>query len=334
MKIEISIKTVLFAFALIAALWVLGQIVDILILLFIAFLLMTAIHPLVVMLERVRIPRVLGILLVYALVFGVFGASLVGAVPALVVQSARLTQELPGFVARILPYWNIDVTAISQQIAPIGESLVKVTLGVFSNIVAVVTVMVFTFYFLMERRHADQILTSIFGEEVSARVLVVLRNIERRLGSWVRGQLLLMAVVGMLSYIGLVMLHIEYAVPLAIFAGLLELVPMIGPTISAIPAVLVALGTSPLLALSVAALYIVVQQIENNLLVPLVMKRSVGFPPLLTILILLVGGRLAGIAGAVLSIPIALVVQEVASDLLFKGGEAVKPSTKNPSKSS
>ncbi len=334
MKIEISIKTVLFAFALVAALWVLGQIIDILILLFIAFLLMTAIHPLVVMLERVRIPRVLGILLVYALVFGVFGASLVGAIPTLVVQSARLTQELPGFVARILPYWNIDVTAISQQIAPIGESLVKVTLGVFSNIVAVVTVMVFTFYFLMERRHADQILTSIFGADVAVRVLMVLRSIERRLGSWVRGQLLLMAVVGVLSYIGLVMLHIEYAVPLAIFAGLLELVPMIGPTISAIPAVLVALGTSPLLALSVAALYIVVQQIENNLLVPLVMKRSVGFPPLLTIIILLVGGRLAGVAGAVLSIPVALVVQEVASDLLFKAGETPKHATKNPSKTS
>ncbi len=331
MKIEISIKTVLFAFALVAALWVLGQIVDILILLFISFLLMTAIHPLVVLLERIKVPRVLGILLVYAVVFGVFGASLVGAVPKLIAQSASLMQELPEFVARILPYWNIDVSSITQQIAPVGESLVKLTLGVFSNIFAVVTVLVFTFYFLMERRHAEQILSGIFGEEMAARVLVVLRSIERQLGSWVRGELMLMIAVGVLSYVGLTILHIEFAVPLAIFAGLLELVPMIGPTISAIPAVLVALATSPLLALSVAALYIVVQQVENNLLVPIVMRKSVGFPPLLTILILLIGGRLAGAAGAVLSIPVALVIQEIALDVLFKDS-ATKHATKNSSK--
>ncbi len=333
MRIEISIKTVLFAFALIAVLWVVGQILDILILLFISFLVMTAFHPLVVFLERLRIPRMIGILLVYAVVFGVFGVSLVSAVPTLIGQSARLTAELPGFVARILPYWDIDVTAISQQIAPIGESLVKVTLGVFSNILAVVTVLVFTFYFLMERRHADQILTSIFGEEVAARTLVLLRSVERRLGSWVRGQLLLMVAVGVLSYIGLMMLHIEFAVPLAILAGLLELIPMIGPTISAIPAILVALATSPLLALSVVALYLVVQQLENNLLVPIVMKKSVGFPPILTILILLIGGRLAGAAGAILSVPVALVVQEIASHFLLKDAVA-KRATKNPSKSS
>lgn len=332
MKIEISIKTVVFAFALLASLWIVGQILDILILLFISFLVMTAFYPLVIFLERLRIPRMIGILFLYAVVFGVFGASLVSAVPTLIGQSARLMQELPGFVARILPYWNIDVTAISQQIAPIGESLVKVTLGVFSNILAIVTVLVFTFYFLMERRHADQILTSVFGEDVAAKVLELLRSVERRLGYWVRGQLLLMVAVGVLSYIGLTLLHIDFAVPLAILAGLLELIPMIGPTISAIPAVLVALATSPLLALSVVALYIVVQQLENNLLVPLVMKKSVGFPPILTILILLVGGRLAGAAGAILSIPVALVIQEIASDLLFKDGVTGKHSTKNPSK--
>jgi predicted PurR-regulated permease PerM len=236
-------------------------------------------------------------------------------------------------VARVLPYWNIDATAISQQIQPIGESLVRVTLGIFSNILAVVTVLVFAFYFLLERRHADEILTSIFGSDVARQVLLVLRNIERRLGAWVRGQLLLMAIVGVLSYIGLLILHIEFALPLAILAGLLELVPMIGPILSAIPAVFVGLGTSPFLALSVVALYIIVQQVENNLLVPFIMKKSVGFAPIVTIIILLVGGRLAGAAGAILSVPIALVVQEIVTSVLFKHVEReVKQVTKNPSK--
>jgi predicted PurR-regulated permease PerM len=333
MKIEISIRTVLFTLALLASLWVVGQILDILFLLFIAFLLMTALHPLVIFLERFRVPRVLGILLIYTVVFGVFGASLVGAIPSLVTQSGTLVSQLPSFIARVLPYWNIDPAAISQQIQPIGESLVKVTLGIFSNIFAVVTVLVFTFYFLLERRHADEILTSIFGSQVAKQLVDVLRNIERRLGSWVRGQLLLMATIGVLSYIGLVILGIEFALPLAILAGLLELVPMVGPIISAIPAILVALAVSPFLALSVGALYIIVQQLENNILVPYIMRKSVGFPPLLTIVILMVGGRLAGIAGAILSVPIALVVQELISSVLFKNAEReLKQATKNPSK--
>jgi predicted PurR-regulated permease PerM len=333
MKIEISIRTVLFTFALFAGLWLVGQILDILFLLFIAFLLMTALHPLVIFLERFRVPRVLGILLIYAVVFGFFGVSLVGAIPTLISQTSRLASELPEFIARVLPYWNIDVTSISQQIQPIGESLVKITLGIFSNIVAVVTVLVFTFYFLMERRHASEILTSIFGEEMAKSIHIVLRNVERRLGSWVVGQLILMATIGILSYIGLSILHIEYALPLAILAGFLEIIPMVGPIISAVPAVIVALGTSPLLALSVVALYIVVQQLENNVLVPLIMKKSVGFAPIITIVILMVGGRLAGIPGAILSVPIALVVQEIISSVLWtRGDRDIKQATKNPSK--
>jgi predicted PurR-regulated permease PerM len=310
-RVEISIKTIVLAIALVAGGWLLLQIRDILFLIFIAFLLMTAIYPLVLFFERLRIPRFIGILLVYAVVFGFFGASLVGAIPALIVQSTKLVQALPTFVARILPYWNIDATTISQQVAPIGESVVKVTLSIFSNIFAIVTILSFAFYFLIERKHANDILKGVVGDAAATQVITVLRLIELRLGMWVRGEMILMSFVGVLSFIGLTLLHVEYALPLALLAGTLELIPMIGPTVSAIPAILVALAVSPFLALSVGALYIIVQQVENNILVPIVMKKSVGFPPIITILALMIGGRLAGIVGAVLAIPIALVLQEL-----------------------
>jgi predicted PurR-regulated permease PerM len=332
-KIDISIKTVLFAIVAVIAIWILLQIRDILFLIFVSFLLMTAIHPLVLFLEKFRIPRVLGILLVYAVVFGLFGASFVGAVPALITQSTKLLQELPAITARVAPYWNIDVATISQQVAPIGESLVKVSFGIFSNIISIVTVLVFTFYFLLERRHAEEILTSVIGDVAAKQVLTILRVIERRLGLWVRGELLLMSFVGILSFVGLTVLHVEFALPLAIIAGLLEVVPIIGPTVSAVPAVLVALSVSPLLALTVAALYIVIQQVENNFLVPIIMKKSVGFAPIMTILSLMIGGRLAGVMGAVLSVPVALVVQELLTQVLFIHAESEKKPTKNPSKS-
>ncbi|OGG11593.1 hypothetical protein A2Z00_05185 [Candidatus Gottesmanbacteria bacterium RBG_13_45_10] len=332
-KIEISIKTILFTVALLVGFWLVIQIRDILFLLFIAFLLMTAIYPLVVFLERFRIPRAIGILLVYIVVIGFFGLSLVSAVPALIAQSTKLTQVLPTVVTKILPYWNIDFTVLTQQVAPLGENLLRVTFGIFSNIASIVTILVFTFYFLLERRHAEAILKEIIGDVAAKQSMDLLRVIECRLGSWVRGELLLMTSVTILSYIGLTILRVDFALPLAILAGLLELVPMIGPTISAIPAVLVALAMSPFLALCVIALYFIVQQVENNLLVPAIMKKSVGFSPIITIVSLLIGGRLAGIVGAILSVPVVLVLQVVVSTFMKKTIETPeKIRTKNPSK--
>lgn len=170
-------------------------------------------------------------------------------------------------------------------------------------------VLVFTFYFILERGHAEKTLEEVFGPGIGEKVAAVLRVIERKLGYWVRGELLLMTSIGVTTYVGLLLLHIDFALPLAIIAGILEIVPMIGPVISAIPAVLLALAVSPFLAVSVIALYVIIQQVESNIFVPLVMKRSVGLSPVVTILALLIGGRFGGIAGAILAVPAYLVVQ-------------------------
>jgi predicted PurR-regulated permease PerM len=317
-RIEISPKTIFFAIALIAGGWLLFQIREILYLLFIAFLLMTALHPLVSFLERFRIPRFLSIIIIYAVVFGAFGLSLASSIPLLVTQSTHLAQALPGLVAKVLPYWNVDMNTIGQQLAPIGENIIKVSVSIFSNIITIVTVLVFTFYFLLERRKTQKIFTDMFGEAIATQAVDILRAIETRLGEWVRGELFLMLTIGIFVYIGLIILRVDYALPIAILAGALEIVPNIGPIISAVPAVLVGLATSPFLALSVVALYIIVQQIENNIVVPLIMKKSVGLSPLITILALLVGGKLAGIVGAVLGVPIFLVGQVLFTKLVIE----------------
>lgn len=314
-KIEISHRTIVFTLILLAAIWLVLQITDILFLLFISFILMSALRPIVDGMERFRIPRILSIFLLYGLVFGGVGAGIASMIPTLVVQSGKLFAQLPDVLSRVFPYISSDVQSLVQQAAPVGENLVKVTVGVFSNVLAVLTVMTFTFYFLLERRHLQDFLAALLGGEIGERVFSILLHIEKRLGAWVLGELCLMFFVGLLVYGGLFFLRVEYALPLAIFAGLLEIVPTIGPTVSAIPAVLVALGSSPILALSVTALYIIVQQIENNLLVPIVMKRSVGLPPVLTILALMIGGRFGGVTGAVLAVPVLLAIQEIVGSL-------------------
>jgi predicted PurR-regulated permease PerM len=332
-RIELSVKTVLMVLGILASLWVLIQIRDILYLLFIAFLIMTAINPLVVFLEQHKVPRIVGIFLAYIVVIGVFGVVLASSIPALIIQTTRLVQALPGVIMKFVPNGSLDFSTVGQQLAPIGENLIKFILSIFSNIATVVTVLVFAFYFLLERRHTEQILTQLVGVSIAHQVVDILRAIEYRLGEWVRGELLLMISVGVLSYIGLIILHVEYALPLALVAATLEIVPTIGPIISAVPAILVGLGTSPFLALTVAALYIIVQQLENNLLVPIVMRKSVGFSPLIIILALMIGGRLAGITGVLLAVPVLLIIQVLFHKLVIKAPiKSVEP-TKNPSKS-
>ncbi len=308
-KVEISHKTIVFTLVLLAALWLVIQIRDILFLLFIAFILMSALRPVADWLTKLRLPRILAILFIYILLFGVVGASLAGTIPSLVAQSSKLLQVLPALLGRVSPFWSIDAESMVSQIAPISDNILKVTVGIFSNIITTFTVLVFTFYFLLEYRHTEMVLTDFMGEAAARRVLELIKSIEKRLGAWLRGEIFLMFLIGLLVYIGLSFLRIDFALPLAILAGILEIVPTIGPVISGIPAVLVALATSPFLALTVVALYFIIQQVENTIVVPWVMKRSVGLPPLVTILALLVGGRLAGLTGAVLAVPMVLVLQ-------------------------
>ena len=141
-------------------------------------------------------------------------------------------------------------------------------------------------------------------------------QIEEKLGGWFRGQLFLSLVIGVLSFIGLSILGISYALPLAVIAGVMEVIPVIGPIISAIPPILIALTISPILGLGVAIMYFVIQQLENHLLVPQVMKRAVGLNPLVVILTIAVGSRLLGFAGALLAVPIAVVIQIVATEII------------------
>jgi predicted PurR-regulated permease PerM len=324
-KVEISYKTILFTVAVILGLWLLYVIRDVLFLVFISFILMTALRPMVDWLAKIRIPRVLSILVIYGLVFGLFGGVIASTVPSLIFQSTTLVQALPQIVERLAPTLNIDVQSFTQQIAPISENVVRVTFGIFSNIFTLLTVLSFTFYFLLERRNTETFLKSIMSDDMASGIISVVRSVEEKLGAWVRGQLILMFVIGLLVFVGLSLLHVEFALPLAILAALLEIVPIVGPILSAIPAVLLALATSPILAVSVVALYFVVQQVENNIVVPMVIRRSVGLSPIITIFSLLVGARLAGIVGAILAVPIFLVLQVILNAILTRPAGNKKP---------
>lgn len=307
-RIDISSKTVIFIATFIILLWILFQILDIILLFFVAFILMSALSPLVQRLRRIGVPKILAVLLVFFLVMGLVIALLTLGLTPLISQTSNLAQRLGETLNSLLKTNIIDQTVIQQEASMLSAQVVSFTVDLFRNLISWVSVLVVTIYMLLDREKMEDYATSFFGNR-QENMRKLLRKIEDKLGDWLRGQVVLSAAVGILVYIGLALLGVEFALPLAIIAGLLEVVPVIGPIISAIPAILIGLTISPLFAALIGGLYLGVQQIESHLIVPQLMRRAVGLNPLLVILAVSIGGRLLGIAGALLAVPIAVVIQ-------------------------
>jgi predicted PurR-regulated permease PerM len=197
----------------------------------------------------------------------------------------------------------------------ISGGIIRTFVSFFQNLINIFILIVISFYLLLERKNLDKYLLHFFGDNAEKVGAGVMDKIEKRLGGWVRAQILLMIIIGLLTFIGLRLLGIDYALPLAIFAGFLEIIPTIGPFISAIPAVLVALLISPLMGLAVAALYFLIQQIENNFIVPQLMAKECGINPLITIIVLIAGFKLGGIIGAILAVPVVLLIEIILTEI-------------------
>jgi len=141
-------------------------------------------------------------------------------------------------------------------------------------------------------------------------------EVERNVGQWLKGQLLLMLVVGLASFIGLLLLDIRYPLALAMVAGLLEIVPMIGPVLSAVVAAIIGFSETPVKGVGVIALFLIIQQLENNLLVPKIMQKVSGFSPLIILLALLIGSEFFGVVGAIVAVPTTMIISIILKRVL------------------
>lgn len=316
-KIEISHRTIIFVAVFVIFLWLLFQIKDILLALFVSLIIMSAFNPSIKRLEKFKFPRWLAILVIYLVGLAILGFGIGGVVPPLIDQTSTLIERIPEFF-RQFKILGIDEKVIASQFSSftaIPANIIKFIFQIFSNLIAIFALLVITFYLLMERKNLDQYLAVLFGEDKSKDIERIINKIEGRLGGWVRGQVMLMFLVGILNYLGFLVIGIDYALPLAILAFLFEIVPNIGPFIAAFPAVLIGLTVSPFHALAVAGWCFLVQQLENTLLVPRIMKKVAGVNPLVSILALAVGFKIAGIGGAILAIPTFIAVSVVAGEI-------------------
>lgn len=322
--IEISHRTIIFTVLFLGLIWLVVQILPIITGLFVAILLATALNPLSDTLTRFRVPRIIAILFVYFVFLGLLIGGLTSLVPPLVEQTGNLVDRLPvifddvGAWLETIGIAGVSGEVIASQVSQLGSlpaNIVRFALSLLSNIIAVFSVLVLTFYLMFERKNLNKYLLLLFGENGEPEARRFIERIETSLGGWVRGELTLMVIIGVTIYIGLSLLGIPYALPLAILAGILEIVPVIGPVISGVPAVLIALTISPFMAAATFALYFLVQQFENNLIVPKVMEKAIGVNPLITIIVIAIGAKLAGVAGALLAVPVFLVLQVIAVEI-------------------
>lgn len=314
-RIEISYKTVLFIAGFIALLALLWQIKSILILFFVCFIFMEAVNPTIIKMERLKIPRALGILFIYAIIISVISFAIAGIIPVFVEQTGGLVDSLPKVFNNIevfgIKAQAIDWSSQIQVLENLPAEIAKAVLSMFSNVLSGFVLLVVTFYMLLERKNIQKYSFHFFGKDGRETTLKILENLEDRLGHWVNAELLLMTTIGIISYIGYSLIGLTYTVPLAIIAGLLEAVPNIGPTVATLLAAIVGLTISPLHGLLAVILGILIQQIENNFIVPKVMKETVGLNPLVTILLIAVGAKLGGVAGAILAIPVFLTLEVI-----------------------
>ncbi len=321
-RVEISYKTVIFTVAFLIGLWFLIQIRDIIIVVFISIIILSALLKPVEWLSAKGIPRVLSVMISYLFLIGAISLAIGLIIPPFIAETTDFISKFPQIASSIndfflfhkVPVEDIS-TIIARQLQTVAGDVITISTKIFSSIFLILTTFVLSFYFLLEWKKLIKLVSSPFSGKQEKKVTAIITKVEKGLGRWIRGQLTLSIVVGILTYVGLRILGFPYAIPLAIIAAVLEIIPIIGPIVSSIPAILVGLTISPIMGLAAAALFFIIQQLENNLFVPMIMSRVVGLQAPIVIIALLIGSKLAGIGGAFLAVPVIVVVRIIIKEI-------------------
>lgn len=308
--VEYILKNHVLATVLLIALALLVfQIKIILIAIFMAYILMASLDPFVTFLRKYKVPKIVAVALVYLSVIAFIVLLVVPILPFFISQVQALFKAIPEYINITSEALGIEFnisqinSTLTSSAGTIGQNAVSITGKVFGSIFSVLSIFILGFYFLIERERMNSSIPNLFPQENREKVKEVILQIEEKLGAWLRGQIVLSLVIGAITWVVLSILNIPYALPLAILAGFLEIVPTLGPIIAAIPAVIVAFAISPVMGGVVALAYTIIQIAENNLIVPKIMQKAVGLNPVVILIAILIGGNLLGFVGALLAIP-------------------------------
>ncbi len=309
--------------------------------LFTAVLLAAAVAPAARLMARRGVPRGVTILVIYLLVLLVLAGVVALVVPLVVDEIDALRQSLPGYaddiqrlVARIAPdqAQNFSTSTItnrlSGELGTVASTLTSLIFDLVSFSITVILVLVIAFFLAVEEDFVALAIRRFVPPQERPRVARVMGRIGTRLGQWARAQLLLALFFGVAFGVGLRVFNVHYAVTLGVVGGVLEIIPYVGGFITVALAVLIALTQHPLLVVWVIAWYAVVVEVEGHVIAPKLMDRVLGIHPLVVVVALFLGGEALGILGALLAVPIAIVVQALLDEFyVFDPDTGVPPTT-------
>jgi len=320
---DIVIRRFIKIIMILTALWFSFVLRDILLLLFIVIILSSALKPFVHKLERFKIPRAASVLGLILFVVGFAVLVIQVIIQDVSSQWSDLSLKLGENINIVINRFGLESyfsngfgNTITQQfqnlstnqITNVSQFLLLGTASIFGGFLTVITTVTLLFYLVMDPNKMSRFITDLLPSKWESQTVDIIRRGEEKLSSWLVGQLTLMAIMGTVSYIGFSAIGIEFALPLAVLTGLADIVPMVGAIVSFAVVFAITLATDPLKAVLVAVFFFVIQQVEANFLIPRVMSKSVGLDPVVVIISLMIGSSLAGIIGAVLSIPACAIV--------------------------
>ncbi len=326
--IDISTWTIIRVFAAVLGILLIYQLREILAVILFAIVLASAMEPAIRWLQGWRVPRILATLSLFLSAFAVFFLAIYLLIPPLATDLEGFTlsysvverQILGGSVGGV-PFVDFIrenarglLTEPSRYISSVSSGVFAFTSTFFGGIFSFIILVVISFYLAAKERGIEGFIRLLAPLKYESYAVDLWLRSQRKMGQWLSAQLLLGAIIGVVIYLGLTVLGIKYALVFAFLAAILELVPVVGPILSAVPPTMVAFLQSPFLALMVIILFVVVQQLESHVVVPVVMRQTIGIPPIVVIIALLIGAKLAGVLGLLLAVPIAAVVVELVND--------------------
>ncbi len=329
--LHVATSTIVKILGVVALVCVAWFIRDVLGMLFVAMLFSAAIDPTVDTLERFHIPRLVSILSMYLLLGCAFVLVFYLIIPPVVEQFSSLSTTFSSYKEQIDNVYQAiinnpnasvfeevqkHISEINSAIAQYSSGLFNRLAGLFGTIAKVVFVFVITFYITVKKDTLKHLIRLAAPIAYQPYLIQKLNRVQQKMGAWLRGQFVLMCIIGVLTFIGLSILGVPNALLLSIIAGFAELIPYFGPILSAIPAIFFGYTESPWHAIGVLILFVIIQQSENQIIVPQVMRKAVGIHPVVSISAMLIGAKVAGVIGIFLAIPVATVVSIFIEDFI------------------
>lgn len=328
--LDVSWRTILKISIAIVIFYVLFSIRQILIWFVFALTLSVLFNPAINFLEKRRIPRSLAVILIYVGVFGLLGILIYLMIPIFASEVQRFLEFFPSYFERISPplrslgieaFQNIEtfLKTVEVSLAGMAKNIFSALFVLFGGVFTTLFVIVTAIFLSLEGNSVERALVLLFPKRYESQVLSIWKSGRRKVAGWFGGRILACLFVGVASYIAFIVFTVKYPFTLALFAGVLNFVPYVGPLLTGILLFLILFDpVKPWIVLFVILAFVLIQQIENSILSPLLMKKFVGLPPALVLLSLVIGGDLWGVLGAILAVPLFGIVFEFLKGFLEK----------------